>query len=219
MPYRRRTHPGCDRPSFTATRSSAAVRPAVVCEHRGVTERVPRPGAGLLVGRDQEVAMVRAALDAAQAGAPTMTLIVGEAGTGKTRLADEAAVMARTRGMRVLRGEADASRRQPMELWRGVYRSLRFEPFSDLTLPAQERRWDYLESLADALSSCAPVLVVLEGLHWADAIAVWVLDHLPTSPPSWSPSANRRSPPVSSRMPARRARGAWTGASCERTWP
>jgi nitroreductase len=44
--------------------------------------------------------------------------------------------------MRVLTGEADALRREPMELWRGVHRSLRVEPFSDLTLPAEERRWD-----------------------------------------------------------------------------
>ena len=66
-----------------------------------------------------------------------------------------------------------------MELWRGVYRSLGVEPVSDRTLPAEERRWEHLESLSDALSSCAPALVVLEDLHWADAIAIWVLDHLP----------------------------------------
>ena len=81
--------------------------------------------------------------------------------------------------MRVLRGEADASRREPMELWRGVYRSLGVEPFSDPSLPAEERRWEHLESLSDALISSAPALVVLEDLHWADAIAIWVLDHLP----------------------------------------
>ena len=55
--------------------------------------------------------MVRATLHAARAGQPTTALQDGEAGIGKTRLADEAAVIARADGMRVLRGEADASRR------------------------------------------------------------------------------------------------------------
>jgi hypothetical protein len=65
------------------------------------------------------------------------------------------------------------------KMWRGVYRSLGVEGVSDATLPAEERRWEHLESLSHALISCAPALVVLEDLHWADAIAIWVLDHLP----------------------------------------
>ena len=66
-----------------------------------------------------------------------------------------------------------------MELWRGVYRALGVEPDSDPSLPVEERRWEHLESLSDALLSREPALVVLEDLHWADPIAIWVLDHLP----------------------------------------
>jgi hypothetical protein len=135
--------------------------------------------AGDLVGRDDELMMLQAALDAARSGRPTIVLLTGEAGIGKTRLADEVALTARAGGMRVLRGEADASRREPMELWRGVYRELGVEAVSDPSLPAEERRWDHLESLSDALISRSPALVVLEDLHWADPIAIWVLDHLP----------------------------------------
>lgn len=87
--------------------------------------------------------------------------------------------MARIRRMRVLRGEADTSTRRPMELWRGVYRSLHLVPAGDPTLPAAERRWEHLEWLVDALIPAAPAVVVLEDLHWADAMAVWVLEHLP----------------------------------------
>ena len=122
--------------------------------------------------------MLRAVLDAGRSGGPTIALLVGEPGIGKTRLADEAAIMARAHGMRVLRGEANRSRREPMELWRGVYYSLGLEVVSEVSLPAEERRWELLESLADALTSCAPALVVLEDLHWADPMAIWVLDHL-----------------------------------------
>ena len=134
---------------------------------------------GVLVARDDELMMVRAALDAARSGRPTIALLMGEAGIGKTRLADEASMIARADGMRVLRGEADASRRGPMELWRAVYRSLGVDPAGDLSLPAEERRWEASRVLSEALISCAPVLVVLDDLHWADAIAIWVLDHLP----------------------------------------
>jgi tetratricopeptide (TPR) repeat protein len=133
----------------------------------------------VLVGRDDELTTLGAALEAANAGRPNITLLVGQAGIGKTRLADEAAFIASTDGMRVLRGEADASCREPMELWRGVLRALGVEGASDPLLPVEERRWEHLESLTDALISCAPALVILEDLHWADPIAIWVLEHLP----------------------------------------
>jgi len=47
------------------------------------------------------------------------------------------------------------------------------------SLPVEERRWEHLELLSDALRSSEPTLVVLEDLHWADPIAIWVLEHLP----------------------------------------
>ncbi|MFN8203568.1 MAG: ATP-binding protein [Solirubrobacteraceae bacterium] len=135
--------------------------------------------ARVLVGRDDELATLRAGVDAARSGRPNLALLVGQAGIGKTRLADEAAFTAGADGMRVLRGEADASWREPMELWRGVYRALGVDGVGDRLLPSEERRWEHLESLTDALRSCGPVLVVLEDLHWADPIALWVLGHLP----------------------------------------
>lgn len=137
------------------------------------------PGADVLVGRDAELAVLRAVCDTAAAGRPSVVLLTGEAGIGKTRLADEAAALARSCGMRVLRGEADAAVRRPMELWRGVHRALDVAAVSDPELPAEERRWEQLEALTVALAAAAPALVVLEDLHWADSVAVWVLAHLP----------------------------------------
>jgi len=137
------------------------------------------PAAAVLVGRERELAALRVAFDAAFGGRPTIVLLTGEAGIGKTRLADEAAVIGRASGARVLRGEADALSREPMEMWRGVYRGVGIGPAGDPTLPLAERRWEHLESLADGLAATAPALVVLEDLHWADPIAIWVLEHLP----------------------------------------
>ena len=132
-----------------------------------------------LVGRDTELETLNTILRAAAAGRPALVLLTGEAGIGKTRLADEAVINARARGMRVLRGEADGGLRRPMEVWRGVYRALGNVPAGDPSLPAEERRWEFLESLAEALLEAAPALVVLADLHWADPTAVWVLEHLP----------------------------------------
>jgi hypothetical protein len=133
---------------------------------------------GGFVGREDELSKVRSALAADRSGRASITLIMGEPGIGKTRLADEAAALAKSDGLVVHRGETDASWREPMELWRGVHRSLGLVPFSDSSLPAEVRRWDQLESLAKALAASAPAMVVLEDLHWADAAAIWMLEHL-----------------------------------------
>jgi hypothetical protein len=141
--------------------------------------RLDRPWPVDLVGRDAEMTALRSSLRAVAAGRAAIVLLTGEAGIGKTRLADEAVAWARDTGMAVLRGESDPATREPMLLWRGVYRALGNVPAGDPALPAEERKWEHLESLADALLATAPAVVVLEDLHWADPIAIWVLEHLP----------------------------------------
>lgn len=113
-------------------------------------------GVDVLIGRDRELEQIRQVFVAARSGGPTIALLTGEAGIGKTRLADEAARLARADGMLVLRGEADPSSRRPMQLWRGVYRALGVGAAGDPSLPADERRWEHLETLADALGSGGP---------------------------------------------------------------
>jgi predicted ATPase len=58
----------------------------------------------VFVGRAAELAVLTAAIDAAVDGEPSVVLVSGEAGVGKTRLADEAAGRAREAGARVLAG-------------------------------------------------------------------------------------------------------------------
>ncbi|MET0864488.1 MAG: AAA family ATPase [Nakamurella sp.] len=158
----------------------------MVISERRITTGIPPAGGlaphsspGALVGRADELALLRAAFEDARSGRPTMVMLIGEAGIGKTRLADEAAQLARSAHMQVLRGEADAASREPMELWRAVFRTIGLTSSGDPSLPAEERRWERLESLADALISAAPAVVILEDLQWADPIAIWVLEHLP----------------------------------------
>jgi tetratricopeptide (TPR) repeat protein len=60
--------------------------------------------AGRFVGRTQELAWLGELLARTTAGEPLVVLLGGEAGVGKTRLADQLASMARGQGVRVLGG-------------------------------------------------------------------------------------------------------------------
>lgn len=92
--------------------SAAAVREALAA----LLPRAPRvadaaPGAeaidgiaGVFVGRERETRMLHTALDDAVAGRGRLVMLTGEAGIGKTRMADELAAHAAGRGVQVLWG-------------------------------------------------------------------------------------------------------------------
>ena len=58
-----------------------------------------------LVGRDPEIETLNAALEEAEGGRPSLTLLIGEAGVGKTRLVRETEAVGRDRGMLVMSGD------------------------------------------------------------------------------------------------------------------
>src|SRR5262245_39788109 len=125
--------------------------------------------AGAVVGRARELGQLGQALDAAAAGAGSTVLVAGEAGIGKTRLATELGTRAREAGFEILVGRC-------LDL---VGSELAYQPFVEAlrelpVVPAkgagsQQRVFaDTLAQLAERARS-APVLLVLEDLHWADA--------------------------------------------------
>jgi tetratricopeptide (TPR) repeat protein len=77
-----------------------------VSDHRQTTIGADpdRPGTHAFVGRDRELAELRAGLDDALNGRGSVFLIVGEPGIGKTRLAEELAAAASAGGAQVLWG-------------------------------------------------------------------------------------------------------------------
>ncbi len=125
----------------------------------------------VFVGRVGELRELERALEAARAGSGTIVLVAGEAGIGKTRLACELAARASIAGFEVLLGRS-------IDL---VGTELPYQPFVEALRPLGERwqverrtagsqREAFEETLAllSERATAAPVLLVLEDLHWAD---------------------------------------------------
>jgi DNA-binding CsgD family transcriptional regulator len=136
-----------------------------------------------LVGRDREIAELRQAL--AQAGrGGTVALVCGEAGSGKTAIADALAGYARAAGVRVAWGachESDGG--APYEPWLAVLHALG-QSAADLgRLFSGERagRFQLFAEVATIVRGAAPgagLLVVLDDLHWADTGSLLLLQAL-----------------------------------------
>jgi DNA-binding CsgD family transcriptional regulator/tetratricopeptide (TPR) repeat protein len=127
---------------------------------------------GVFVGRARELGELERALDAARAGTGASVLVAGEAGIGKTRLVFELAGRARDAGFVVLLGRS-------IDL---VGTELPYQPFAEALRPlgkpwpaageapgSQLLVFEETLALLTGSAASAPVLLVLEDLHWADA--------------------------------------------------
>ena len=125
----------------------------------------------VFVGRVRELGELEHALDATQGGTGATVLVAGEAGIGKTRLAAELARRARRTGFQVLFGRS-------IDL---VGTELPYQPFVEALRPlgqpwqvgrhtpgSQLRVFEGTLALLTECADSAPVLLVLEDLHWAD---------------------------------------------------
>ena len=148
-----------------------------------------------MVGRDGELARLLNLLDDAEAGRSVVALVSGDAGVGKTRLVSEVTRLAAARGFTVLSGQcaelgdsvpylplADALRGAAQST--GVRDALSSRPALSRLLPeggegpiadsdrsglARQQMLGGVLGLLAELAAAAPVLLVLEDLHWADA--------------------------------------------------
>jgi DNA-binding CsgD family transcriptional regulator len=150
-----------------------------------------------LVGRSLELAQLQAALSEAAAGQPSLAFVVGESGVGKSRLVAELQARAGADGARVLHGDCvelgdgELAYAPLITALRPLVRdsdpvlgALPPDILAELATlfpglgPARERArgagdqarvFEALLAVIDALSRGAPVLLVVEDLHWADA--------------------------------------------------
>ena len=125
----------------------------------------------VFVGRLRELGELERALDASRTGNGATVLVAGEAGIGKTRLVSELESRAHDAGFEVLVGRA-------IDL---VGTELPYQPFVESLRPLGDPRqvdeqkagsqlhvFENTLALLTDRAAAAPVLLVLEDLHWAD---------------------------------------------------
>ncbi|MGK5685108.1 helix-turn-helix transcriptional regulator [Actinoplanes sp. URMC 104] len=121
---------------------------------------VPRIAGHALIGRDQELRRIGGLLDDLPAGRPTVLMLQGPPGSGRTRLLDETARLARARRMTVF-AEPEWSGAVGS---RQVLRSAADHPGPLVFLADHPRRIDPRAwTVLDLLAGSAPVLAVLTG--------------------------------------------------------
>jgi DNA-binding SARP family transcriptional activator len=145
--------------------------------------RPGRAAASPLEGRAQELELLEAGLDDALAGRGRLFVVVGDAGTGKTRLADELASSAKQRGTRILWGRGWAGGGAPAYWpWTQALR----DSLPDASSDEPEGQFRFFEAVTEMLRALAaeqPLLLVLDDLHAADEGSILLLEFVATALP------------------------------------
>ncbi|MFI1030183.1 ATP-binding protein [Streptomyces sp. NPDC020951] len=199
--------------------------PALVAAHLRVLERAPAeevpyqqlaaPTTGAsssdsLVGRAEELAMVRNAVESAFAGSAGLVVVEGEPGVGKTRLLEEAGAEANRRGALVIWGHCLPGEGTPSmwpwvqavsmllddmpaaarEDWHAGELGRLVAPHGSghttSVLPDSGVRFRFFEqavALVRQVSARRPLVLVVDDLQWADAASLDLLSHLMTRLP------------------------------------
>jgi DNA-binding CsgD family transcriptional regulator/tetratricopeptide (TPR) repeat protein len=140
-----------------------------------------------VVSRDAELAALDLQLEQIGPGTPSLTLISGEAGVGKSALLRSFGDRARRKGARVVVGEcADGEGRRPFGPIVQILRDLG-RPLPELPLDAsagqidEAHRYRMYEWVANVVSAAAretSLVVAIEDLHSADAATLDLLPYL-----------------------------------------
>ncbi|SOE00130.1 AfsR/SARP family transcriptional regulator [Blastococcus haudaquaticus] len=182
---------------------------AVLRQDPRLLERVPRPvlpatkaqppapslapGSELLVGRRAELSRLQAVAEQVGSGRGAVVVLQGEAGIGKTRLAEAAAEAVRAAGWSVAWSRcADDTGAPALWPWTQVLEQLGQEELTPLSQTdddpdaARFRLFQDLRGRLKAAAGTGPVLVVLDDLQGADTTSVQLLGllarHLPRAP-------------------------------------
>jgi DNA-binding CsgD family transcriptional regulator/tetratricopeptide (TPR) repeat protein len=154
----------------------------------------PKSPAGGLLGRDQEMAVLLGAVEAAREGRPSTVLVGGDAGIGKTRLLTEFVHRSAARvlwGGCLPLGERGVPYLAVIEMLRALDEADRvlLPPTLELLAPkgrkvttkptvSRAHLFQSVLSFLEDLASEEPLIAVVEDLHWADRSTRDLLDFL-----------------------------------------
>ncbi|MCX5041899.1 LuxR C-terminal-related transcriptional regulator [Aldersonia sp. NBC_00410] len=133
------------------------------------------------VGRQREIALLRAAVVSAGSGVGRLVLVGGPAGIGKSRLVEELAAIAGEYGMPIARGYAVDDPGMPaLWPWRRLARHVPgpTQPLSVQGLHSATDRFELFTGITDWLRAAAEadgLVVVLEDMHWSDDTSLLLL--------------------------------------------
>jgi hypothetical protein len=148
-------------------------------QHHDGTVTAIHPPPAELVGRDPELAALAQAVDDAGAGRGRVVLLTGDAGIGKTCLAEAADGLARTAGFGVVWGRCSADDAPAYWPWSQVMGAI---GEGDLMQPGRfATRAELFAAVAEAVlarSRRRPFLVVAEDVHWADSDSLRLVEFL-----------------------------------------
>ena len=146
----------------------------------------PRPIVLPFVGRAGELGRLRALLDRTVAGERTVALVLGAPGAGKTRLARELAIGARSSGVAVLWGRCDED---PLAPYHPFIEALGVGLGDVAVAQAVEVDWvrgstgqferlRLFDSVVRILEAQAPAVLVVDDVHLADPASAALLRHV-----------------------------------------
>jgi predicted ATPase len=132
-----------------------------------------------IVGRDREQAELATALTSTRAGYGRAVLLLGEAGMGKSMLADWLVSQAEQTGMQVARGACSAAGMPPLWPWRRSLAAIGLElPWREERVAAGPSDRELVAAaIVETVAAAAarrPLLIVLEDVHWSDPVSVLV---------------------------------------------
>jgi DNA-binding CsgD family transcriptional regulator len=153
----------------------------------------PIPAPSALVGRDRELAILREQLDAAIVGHGSLVLIGGEAGIGKTALAEALCREAGARDALVLIGRCyDLTETPPYGPWVELFgqnRAADGPPLPDAfahrgtvgEVTSQTALFQQVTDFFTTLADRRPVVLLLDDMHWSDPASLELLRDLARS--------------------------------------
>jgi len=186
--------------------------PAIPRPPRTPTSRAGRahgayrsPAATPLIGREADLAWLKALWQRCRRGEPQLALIVGEAGIGKSRLVGELAARAQRRSDEFLLGRGrEGEDVLPFAPWAEAVRPVLSEPLLGRLAPVTRldlarlfpeivdgpapppsgieegpRIFEAVAHLLRLLATEQPLIVIIEDLHWCDDMTIRLLRFLP----------------------------------------